>query len=77
VCDLPHGGSRAAMNLRGMMEPRPRPYDVPLDQDLLHGHDYTRQQPDVHWERGLACIDCHTTREVHGDGQIYRKRHYE
>jgi hypothetical protein len=25
----------------------------------------------------MACIDCHTEREVHGDGQIYAKRHYE
>jgi hypothetical protein len=25
----------------------------------------------------MVCIDCHTEREAHGDGQIYAKRHYE
>ena len=47
------------------------------DQDLLHGHAYTPQPADVHFQRGMACIDCHTEREVHGDGQIFAKRHYE
>jgi hypothetical protein len=26
---------------------------------------------DVHYDKGLSCIDCHTTRELHGDGIIY------
>lgn len=73
-----NGGSRAAMNLRGMMEAPPVGRETfTYDQDLLHGHAYTKQPADVHFERGLSCIDCHTEREVHGDGQIYRKRHYE
>jgi hypothetical protein len=73
-----NGGSRAAMNLRGLMEAPPEGKQTfTYDQDLLHGHAYTQQQPDVHYERGMGCIDCHTEREVHGDGQVYRKRHYE
>jgi hypothetical protein len=73
-----NGGSRAAMNFRGMMEAPPEGRQTFLwDQDLLHGHAYTKQTPDVHFERGMACIDCHTEREMHGDGQVYRKRHYE
>jgi hypothetical protein len=73
-----NGGSRAAMNFRGMMEaPAEGRQTFTYDQDLLHGHAYTSQTPDVHFTRGMACIDCHTEREVHGDGQIYRKRHYE
>jgi hypothetical protein len=31
----------------------------------------------VHYTKGLGCIDCHTEREMHGDGQIYAKRTYE
>ncbi|MBI4638964.1 MAG: hypothetical protein HY727_21715 [Candidatus Rokubacteria bacterium] len=73
-----NGGSRAAMNFRGLMEAPPQGRQTfTYDQDLLHGHAYTQQPADVHFERGLACIDCHTEREVHGDGQIYVKRHYE
>ena len=73
-----NGGSRAAMNFRGMMEAPPAGRETfTYDQDLLHGHVYSEQTPDVHFTRGMACIDCHTEREVHGDGQVYRKRHYE
>lgn len=73
-----NGGSRAAMNFRGMMEAPPEGRETFVyDQDLLHGHAYTKQVPDVHFTRGMSCIDCHTERELHGDGQIYRKRHYE
>jgi hypothetical protein len=27
--------------------------------------------PDIHFERGLHCIDCHTKHDVHGDGHLY------
>lgn len=73
-----HGGSRAAMNLRGMMEAPPEGRQTfTYEHDLLHGHSYTQQIPDVHYTKGMACIDCHTEREMHGDGRIYAKRHYE
>lgn len=29
---------------------------------------FTHIAPDVHFERGMECIDCHTSREVMGDG---------
>src|SRR4030095_11473578 len=73
-----NGGGRAAMNFRGMMEAPPEGKQTFVyDEALLHGHSYTPQTPDVHFTKGLACIDCHTEREVHGDGQIYAKRTYE
>lgn len=28
--------------------------------------------PDVHFEKGMDCIDCHTSRDVMGDGYAYR-----
>lgn len=28
--------------------------------------------PDVHYEKGMMCMDCHNKREMHGDGRIYR-----
>ena len=73
-----NGGGRAAMNFRGMMEAPPEGKQTFVyDQDLLHGHAYTPQTPDVHFTRGMVCIDCHTEREMHGDGQIFAKRTYE
>jgi len=47
-----------------MMEARPRQADFVYDQDLLHGHAYSEQTPDVHFTKGMVCIDCHTEREV-------------
>ena len=26
---------------------------------------------DVHFARGMACMDCHTARDLHGDGKVY------
>jgi hypothetical protein len=50
----------------------------------LHGHDadfyivdeevdndFDETPPDVHFEAGMHCIDCHTVRDVHGDGRLY------
>lgn len=39
------------------------------DEDTTNDRDET--PPDVHAEAGMACIDCHTVREMHGDGHIY------
>jgi len=30
-----------------------------------------REPQDVHHERGMACIDCHTSRETMGDGEVH------
>lgn len=32
---------------------------------------------DVHYERGMACADCHVGRDVHGDGRIYSTAKYQ
>ncbi len=41
-------------------------------RELRDGRVFERQLPDVHLERGMACIDCHTWRETMGDGQEHR-----
>lgn len=33
-------------------------------------------QPDVHFLRGMDCIDCHDSVDVHGDGNIYSYREH-
>lgn len=35
------------------------------DRDVRH------LVPDIHFERGLACIDCHSSKDVMGDGTLY------
>jgi hypothetical protein len=31
-------------------------------------HPVAKDDPDVHFSRGMKCMDCHTAREIHGDG---------
>ena len=31
--------------------------------------------PDVHQTKGMKCMNCHTTDEIHGDGKIYDQRY--
>ena len=40
-----------------------------VDEDTTNDVDET--PPDIHFEKGLHCIDCHLEREMHGDGHLY------
>ncbi|WP_445475532.1 cytochrome c3 family protein [Methanococcoides methylutens] len=40
-------------------------------QGELPAHKGIAPNADVHYEKGLDCIDCHTAEEVHGDGVAY------
>jgi len=33
--------------------------------------------PDIHFSRGMECIDCHTSRDVMGDGYAYRNMYLQ
>ena len=46
-------------------------------QELLYTKNYLKVREDVHFERGLQCIDCHTSIDVHGDGNIYPTTLYQ
>jgi quinol-cytochrome oxidoreductase complex cytochrome b subunit len=41
---------------------------------LADGRVFERVVPDVHQQRGLDCIDCHTAVEVMGDGTAHRRK---
>ncbi|MBI2437504.1 MAG: hypothetical protein HYV36_01645 [Lentisphaerae bacterium] len=45
-------------------------------QGKLHGKFYNHLQADIHYEKGMTCIDCHTMNDLHGDGNIYLKREH-
>lgn len=34
-------------------------------------HDVKKDDPDVHARKGMKCMSCHSTREIHGDGTAY------
>lgn len=40
-----------------------------LDEDEAAPGDET--PPDIHFERGMHCVDCHTAVELHGDGRLH------
>jgi len=46
-------------------------------QELLYTKDYLAIRKDVHFERGIECVDCHTSIDVHGDGNIYPSTLYQ
>lgn len=76
VCLACHNRSgRIALSYEGM-------YDgnnslVPIDgiypgPELIAGvRNIKHTAPDIHREFGMECIDCHTSREIMGDGYIY------
>jgi hypothetical protein len=35
-----------------------------------HG-ELEKDNPDVHFKRGMKCMDCHSLKEIHGDGVAY------
>ncbi|MFQ5518245.1 MAG: hypothetical protein ACE5E8_11800, partial [Acidimicrobiia bacterium] len=74
-----HRGARIGLSFTGrsQMPPRlPSGPDVAGTTDVkfngnYHYADVATNPPDLHGERGLNCIDCHTQAGVMGDGNIY------
>ncbi len=66
-------GKRIGTSYVGIME---YPYLGPWleggrPQTKLHKKRYIHIGADLHFERGMECVDCHTSIEMHGDGNIY------
>lgn len=40
-------------------------------EKAIIGIDHKAKQDDVHLAQGMGCMDCHTAREMHGDGNAY------
>lgn len=41
------------------------------------GRNVTRIPPDIHYARGMDCIDCHTSRDIMGDGYAYENLYHQ
>jgi len=40
----------------------------------LHGKYYNHLTADIHYQKGMECIDCHTMNDLHGDGNMHNKK---
>lgn len=76
-CRACHNRSaRVGLNYHGEMESSQ--YGTPfvhgeLNNDVLSdGRFYWKLVPDVHHEKGMACIDCHTGQDTMGDGSVHK-----
>ncbi|WP_022855330.1 hypothetical protein [Thermodesulfobacterium thermophilum] len=45
------------------------------DEVWVDGRWLDRVSPDIHFQKGLNCVDCHTKEEVMGDGNFYYSLH--
>lgn len=75
-CRACHNRSaRVGLNYHGEMESAQ--YGTPFvrgglnDKTLSDGRFVLNLVPDVHHEKGMGCIDCHTGQDTMGDGRIY------
>jgi hypothetical protein len=51
--------------------PRERAIDGRQVRYVYGGRNGSTRQMDVHFQRGMHCIDCHFLQDVHGDGNVY------
>ncbi|WP_456322679.1 multiheme c-type cytochrome [Hydrogenimonas sp.] len=71
TCSTCHNrGKRIGVSYEGLMETAYKPTydDHGNTQPKLHTKHYLHLKSDVHMRKGMLCQDCHTTRDLHGDG---------
>jgi hypothetical protein len=74
TCNSCHNrGKRIGVSYMGLME---QPYSSPLmpggkAQLKTHGKRYKHIASDLHFKAGMSCQDCHTSIDMHGDGNIF------
>ena len=82
TCNTCHNrGKRIGVSYTGLMESTPGPFDAKGNPaPKLHGKNYLFVAEDLHHgtksrpgnpSGGLLCQDCHTSMDVHGDGNIH------
>ncbi|MDP3354219.1 MAG: hypothetical protein Q8S44_10825 [Flavobacteriaceae bacterium] len=66
--------SRIATSYEGWSETLLKQHEVIHKKDFRILEDqrvFAKQSPDVHHQKGMLCIDCHSSHEVMGDGKTY------
>lgn len=65
---------RISTNYEGWHETMLKPHEIkgqPNYRILEDGRVFEHVSADIHFERGMDCVDCHTWRELMGDGKKY------
>lgn len=74
-----YGDASIGLNFRGLSQlppGAPGGPDIPGTTDALLNRQFYLDDPalcppDIHHEKGMHCIDCHTRNDVMGDGKLY------
>jgi hypothetical protein len=71
-----NGGGRIGLSYSGQIFNHT---GVPLkedgsQQDKLYGINVLHTKADRHYQSGMMCYDCHSSKDIHGDGNIYSKK---
>jgi len=70
---------RAALAFQGLNDGNnglvPTRDGLPGPQPASDGRSFSHVAPDVHFAAGMECIDCHTSREIMGDGYAHASMH--
>lgn len=72
-------GARIGLSFQGLAQLPPNTPKGPgfegISDEVLYGGYHIENAelcpPDIHYERGMHCIDCHVREEIMGDGNIY------
>jgi hypothetical protein len=73
------GGGRVGLSYTGLAVTHPAlgPTTPGAGEKTAYGVPVMHVEPDVHFKHGIACIDCHDTVDLHGDGSIYSHMEYQ
>jgi hypothetical protein len=82
VCLRCHNRSgRIALSYQGLNDGNnsyvPTSDGLPGPQLLSGARNVTHVSPDIHFAKGMDCIDCHTSRDIMGDGYAYENMYLQ
>jgi hypothetical protein len=74
-----NGGARIGLSYVGLAVTNPSLGHTGDDLFGLpaYGASLIHVSPDIHYRKGISCIDCHDTIDLHGDGNIYSHQEYQ
>jgi hypothetical protein len=74
-----NGGARIGLSYVGLAVTNPSLGHAVCEPGgrAAYGATVIQKKPDVHYRKGMSCIDCHDTVDLHGDGNIYTHQEYQ
>lgn len=73
------GGARIGLSYVGLAVTNPtlQPHASTVGEKTAYGATVMHVRSDIHYRKGIACIDCHDSIDLHGDGNIYSHQEYQ